>query len=78
MRTYLLSVLAVTVAFLLGRISAQDIAHSCPMCPATHVPATEIQRYADVGREEQIIDQQVRSIDIGKANVQIAVAEHHR
>jgi mannose-6-phosphate isomerase-like protein (cupin superfamily) len=74
MRRVLLSVLAVMVAFLLGRISAQDVTPSCPMCPATYVSAGEIQRYADVGREETIIDQQVRSIDIGKANVQIAVA----
>ncbi len=74
MRKVLLSVLAVMVAFLLGRISAQDVTPSCSMCPATHVSAGEIQRYADVGREEKIIDQQVRSIDIGKANVQIAVA----
>jgi mannose-6-phosphate isomerase-like protein (cupin superfamily) len=74
MRKYLLSVLALMVAFLLGRISAQDITPSCPMCPATYVSAGEMKRYADLGREEKIIDQQVRSIDIGKANVQIAVA----
>lgn len=74
MRKLLLSVLAVTVAFLLGRISAQDITPSCPMCPATYVSAGEIQRYAEVGREDEIIDQQVRSVDIGKVNVQIAVA----
>jgi mannose-6-phosphate isomerase-like protein (cupin superfamily) len=73
-RKILLSVVAVLVAFVLGRISAQDVTPSCPGCPATHVSAAEIERYADVGRQEQIIDQQVRSIDIGKVNVQIAVA----
>ncbi len=44
------------------------------MCPATFVSAEEIQQYADVGREAAVTDQQVRSIDIGKAKVQIAVA----
>jgi mannose-6-phosphate isomerase-like protein (cupin superfamily) len=74
MRKILLSVSAVMVAFVLGRTSAQNETPSCPMCPATYVSAQEIQRFADVGREERIIDQQVRSIDIGKVNLQIAVA----
>lgn len=74
MRKILLSILAVSAAFLLGRISAQDIEPSCPMCRVTYVPAGEIQRYAEIGRAETITDQQVRSIDIGKTNVQIAVA----
>ena len=77
MRKITLGVVAVVVvvgAFLLGRVSAQDVEPSCEMCPATHVPAAEIERYVEVGREDRITDQQVRSIDIGKSNVQIAVA----
>ena len=61
-------------AFLLGRVSAQDVEPSCEMCPATHMSTAEIERYVAVGREDRITDQQVRSIDIGKSNVQIAVA----
>ncbi|HXV61929.1 MAG TPA: cupin domain-containing protein [Vicinamibacteria bacterium] len=74
MRKMALSVFFVAVAFVLGRLSAQDIQPSCEMCPANYIPAEEIQRYADVGSQEGITDQQVRSIDIGKVNVQIAVA----
>jgi mannose-6-phosphate isomerase-like protein (cupin superfamily) len=74
MRKILLSILAVLAAFLLGRISAQDIEPSCPMCRVTYISANEIQQYAEVGLAERITDQQVRSIDIGKAKVQIAVA----
>ncbi|HSF16247.1 MAG TPA: cupin domain-containing protein [Vicinamibacteria bacterium] len=74
MRKMALSVFFVTVAFVLGRLSAQDIQPSCEMCPATYVSAEEIQRYADVGSQEGITDQQVRSIDIGRVNVQIAIA----
>jgi mannose-6-phosphate isomerase-like protein (cupin superfamily) len=74
MRKILLSVSAVMGAFVLGRISAQDIEPSCPMCRVTYLSASEIQQYAEVGVAERITDQQVRSIDIGKANVQIAVA----
>ena len=74
MRKITLSLFAVAFAFALGRLSAQDIQPSCEMCPSTYVSAEEIQQYADVGREAGVTDQQVRSIDIGKANVQIAVA----
>ena len=77
MRKMTLGVVAVGMvvgAFLLGRVSAQDVEPSCEMCPATHVSAAELERYVEVGRADRITDQQVRSIDIGKSNVQIAVA----
>ena len=61
-------------AFLLGRVSAQDVEPSCEMCPAMHMSAAEIERYVAVGRADRLTDQQARSIDIGKSNVQIAVA----
>ena len=65
---------AVVVAFALGRLSAQDVQPSCDMCPATYVAAEELAEYAFVGRSSGLVDQQVRSLDIGKSNVQIAVA----
>ena len=74
MRSILLSVAVVVVAFLLGRVAAQDVEASCDMCPSTYISADEIRRYADLGRETGATDQQVRSIDIGKSNVQFAVA----
>ena len=74
MRKGTLGVVVVVVAFLLGRVSAQDVEPSCAMCPATYLSAAEVERYIGVGRAGRITDQQVRSIDIGKSNVQIAVA----
>jgi mannose-6-phosphate isomerase-like protein (cupin superfamily) len=44
------------------------------MCAATYIPAEEIAAYEAVGIADGITDQQVRSVDIGRANVQIAVA----
>lgn len=73
-KTLSIVVLAAGIAFTLGRLSAQDVQPSCMMCSSTYVPAEEIRQYADIGREAGITDQQVRSIDIGKAQVQIAVA----
>ena len=78
MRNLLLTVIAVMVAFVFGRLSAQDVQPSCDMWPTTHISKSEIDQYADLGRTDRRIDQQVRSIDIGKSNVQVAVAHRGR
>lgn len=78
MRTVIPVVTAVMFAFVLGRLSAQDVQPSCERCPSTYVSAEEIQAYADLGRSAGLVDQQVRSLDIGKSNVQIAVAHRGR
>ena len=43
------------------------------MCPGTYIPNSEIEAYAKRGKTNQLIDQQVRQVDIGKANVGVAV-----
>jgi len=62
-----------TISFLAGRFLAQDVEPSCLMCPATYVSAEEINEYEEVSRATGVTDQQVRSLDIGKTNLQIAV-----
>jgi len=74
MRNLIPVVTAVMFAFVLGRLSAQDVQPSCEMCPSTYVSAEEIQEYAELGRSASLVDQQVRSLDIGKINLQVAVA----
>ncbi len=67
------------IVFIIGRLSAQeDVQPSCVLCSADYVSAEEIQEYARVGRELRITDQQVRSLDIGRSNVQVAVAHRGR
>ena len=78
MRTFLVVMTTMLFAFVMGRLSAQDVQPSCDMCPSTYVPAAEIQEYAEVGRASGLVDQQVRSLDIGRSNVQIAVAHRGR
>jgi len=46
---------------------------SCTMCPGTYIPNAEIEAYAARGKANQLVDQQVRQVDIGKANVGVAV-----
>ncbi len=74
MRNVVVSVVVVVAAFVLGRASAQDVEPSCPGCQVTHIPAAEVNRYAELGRAQGLVDQQVRSVDIGRSQVQIAMA----
>ena len=74
MRRLAFVAVALAAAFLLGRVSAQFVEPSCPGCPATYISAEEIDQYGDVGRTQGRVDQQVRSLDVGRSNVQVAVA----
>jgi mannose-6-phosphate isomerase-like protein (cupin superfamily) len=66
-------VAAVVLAFAIGRLSAQEGVASCRMCPSTYIPRSEIEEYARIGRATNVIDQQMRSLDIGKAQIEIAL-----
>jgi len=68
-----LFVIAVGIAFVVGRLSAQTVPSSCVMCKSDYVPAAELAAYEAIGRRTGLTDQQVRSIDIGRVNVQIAL-----
>jgi mannose-6-phosphate isomerase-like protein (cupin superfamily) len=63
------------IVFTLAVISAQEREYSptCAMCPGTYVPNTEIQAYVKRAMANQLTDQGIRQVDIGKANVGIAV-----
>ncbi len=74
MRNVVVGVVVAVAAFGLGRVTAQDVEPSCRMCPATHIPAAEVARYGELGRQRSLVDQQVRSVDIGRSQVQIAMA----
>jgi mannose-6-phosphate isomerase-like protein (cupin superfamily) len=51
----------------------RDYQPSCTMCPGTYVPNTEIEAYVKRAMANQLTDQQIRQVDIGKANVGVAV-----
>jgi mannose-6-phosphate isomerase-like protein (cupin superfamily) len=46
---------------------------SCKMCPGTYIPSSEVMAYVKRGIANQLTDQQVRQVDIGKVNVGVAV-----
>jgi len=55
-------------------LTAQEFPPSCNMCAATYVPAEEIREFLEIPE----VDQQVRSLDIGRTNVQVAIAHRGR
>ena len=46
---------------------------TCNHCPATYIPKSELDAYTQRAIEHKIVDQQVRSIDLGKAQVGIGI-----
>ena len=48
------------------KINPTDPQPTCPMCPGTYIPASEIDAYARKALDEKLLDQQVRDIDIGR------------
>jgi mannose-6-phosphate isomerase-like protein (cupin superfamily) len=77
MKNFLLGFVAATgvVGVLMAqtKINPTDPQPTCNMCPGVYIPAEELQAYTKKAMEEKLVDQQVRSIDIGKANVAIGI-----
>ena len=52
---------------------AQTPQPTCNGCPATYIGLAELDAYLARAKAERIIDQQVRSVDVGKSNVAIGM-----
>lgn len=72
----------VMAAFAAGFLFAQgtdpDPEPSCEMCEAEFVSREEIAAYRRVAEATEVTDQQVRSLDIGRSNVQVAYLHRGR
>ena len=64
---------AIVTAFAIGRLTAQEGIASCRFCPSTYIARSEIAEYQAIGRATNVIDQQMRALDIGKAQVEVAL-----
>ena len=53
--------------------AAQETIPTCRNCPGTYIAQNELQAYLERAKADRIIDQQVRSVDIGKSNVAIGL-----
>jgi mannose-6-phosphate isomerase-like protein (cupin superfamily) len=74
-KTLGLLVVAVTAVVMIAqvRINPTDPQPTCNMCPGTHIPVSELDAYTKKAIAEGLTDQQVRDINIGKANIGIGM-----
>ena len=56
-----------------ARINPTDPQPTCNMCPGTRIPREELEAYTKKAVAEKLVDQQVRDIEIGKAQIGIGV-----
>jgi len=52
---------------------AQDPKPTCDQCPATYINSSELQAYAKRAMDNHLVDQQVRSVNVGKSQVGIGI-----
>ena len=90
----MLRIMSIIFAFLfpLSAVFAQNGQPTCKNCPGTYIPKAEIDAYAQRAIANDLIDQQIRAVDVGKSNVDVgvvyrgkltapapdSVAEHHQ
>jgi mannose-6-phosphate isomerase-like protein (cupin superfamily) len=67
----ILNVVAFGVVSLALPLLAQEPKPTCNHCPATYIPKSELDAYHQRGVESNLIDQQVRTVDVGKVQVGI-------
>src|SRR4030095_12147434 len=55
------------------RINPTDPQPTCNMCPGYYIPAAELEAYTKKAIAENLGEQQVRAIEIGKAHAAIGI-----
>jgi mannose-6-phosphate isomerase-like protein (cupin superfamily) len=76
--TFVVAASAVVALAAQTRINPTDPQPSCSMCPGHYVPLAELQAYTKKAIDENLLDQQVRDIDIGKAHVGIGMVHRKK
>jgi len=56
-----------------AKINPTDPQPTCNMCPGYYIPLSELQAYTKKAVAENLVDQQVRDIEIGKAHIGIGM-----
>jgi len=67
------AVLAVVGLIAQAKINPTDPQPTCNMCPGHYIPLSELQAYTKKALAENLLDQQVRDIEIGKAHIGIGM-----
>jgi mannose-6-phosphate isomerase-like protein (cupin superfamily) len=56
-----------------AQINPTDPQPTCAMCPGTYIPRAELEAYTKKALDENLLDQQVRDVEIGKAHIGIGM-----
>ena len=64
---------AVAVVALVAQGNNANPKPTCNMCPGYYIPLSELDAYRQKAVKENLVDQQVRDIDIGRAHVGIGM-----
>src|SRR6266404_4420102 len=70
---FILKAVVLSVATVVFPLLAQEPKPTCNHCPATYIPKSELDAYTKRAIENKLVDQQVRSVDIGKAQIGIGM-----
>jgi mannose-6-phosphate isomerase-like protein (cupin superfamily) len=70
---HVLFCLLATLVVVPNATAQDDPQPTCKNCPATYIGKAELDAYLQRAKAEQIIDQQVRAVDVGKSNVAIGM-----
>src|SRR3954470_16812112 len=68
----------VAAAYAQTRINPTDPQPTCNMCPGYYIPLSELQAYTKKAVDENLLDQQVRDIEIGKAHIGIGMVHRKK
>ena len=72
-RQSIILIVVLSVVTVVFPLMAQEPNPTCSHCPATYIPKSELDAYTQQAIEHKIVDQQVRSVDLGKAQVGIGM-----
>jgi len=76
--TAIVAILSLAILAAQTRINPTDPQPTCNMCPGYYVPLSELQAYTKKAVSENLLDQQVRDIEIGKAHVGIGMVHRKK
>ncbi len=73
MKKALFAVAAACAFSVQAQINPTDPQPTCAMCPGTYIPRAELEAYSKKALSENLLDQQVRDVYIGKAHIGIGM-----
>src|SRR6267378_6305634 len=73
-----LKIVVVSLVTVVFPLLAQEPKPTCNHCSATYIPKSELDAYTKRAIENKLVDQQVRSVDIGKAKIGIGLVTRNK